>query len=262
MADPRPAARHRPGARWASLDSILGRRKPAQPTASTRSSRSRTPRSPSTLQTAAGFEPTGVGSVCYRRPRGRRSRDPGRHGRRCSTRRGPRRGASTDEFGFTWLVAPGPDDLWLAALVTDLHAVNTALEAQGYRPGAAVLAGGVHGPDRSGRARWCTSTSRARSTRSPPLDGQGARQLLEIQVRDLLNNDLPSSPSCSGGCRSGARSRPLTLPDGSEPPDRGSVASDWDHQSRAAVSPLRDCRAGRASARARPWPTARSRRRP
>ena len=40
---------------------------------------------------------------------------------------------STDSFGFTWLLArQSPDDL--SALVTDLHTVNTSLEAQGFGP--------------------------------------------------------------------------------------------------------------------------------
>ena len=41
---------------------------------------------------------------------------------------------SRDDFGFTWLVVDGdPDNL--ADLCTDLHAVNTSLEAQGFAPG-------------------------------------------------------------------------------------------------------------------------------
>ena len=72
-------------------------------------------------------------------PRGRRRgvpADPGRGRRRCSTDdpTAPDVTISRDEFGFTWLLAHrDPDDT--AGLCTDLHAVNTSLEAQGFGPG-------------------------------------------------------------------------------------------------------------------------------
>ncbi len=56
---------------------------------------------------------------------------------------------STDSFGFTWLVArQSPDDL--SALVTDLHTVNTSLEAQGFGP--SLLCSLVGFTDPAGRA--------------------------------------------------------------------------------------------------------------
>src|SRR5688500_4195366 len=89
-----------------------------------------------TLQTAAGFTPTGQGAVCYRSAAGAAfaqtqdeitaliSDDPD----------APEVEVSRDDFGFTWLVVHGdPDNL--SDLCTDLHAVNSSLEAQGFESG-------------------------------------------------------------------------------------------------------------------------------
>ena len=89
-----------------------------------------------TLQTAAGLTPTGQGAVCYRSATGAAfaqtqdemtaliADDP----------EAPQVEVSRDDFGFTWLVVTGdPDNI--ADLCTDLHAVNTSLEAQGFDAG-------------------------------------------------------------------------------------------------------------------------------
>ena len=103
-----------------------------------------------TLQTAAGFTPTGLGSVCFRAATGAAfqqtqddvvallNADPD----------APDVEVSQDEFGFTWLVAHR-DPADTSGLCTDLHAVNTALEAQGFGPG--LLCSLVPFADASGR---------------------------------------------------------------------------------------------------------------
>ena len=85
-----------------------------------------------TLQTAAGFEPTGVGAVCYREAEGSAfAQTQADIVQLLDNDEDPDLERTTDQFGFTWLVARQDD---MSALVTDLHAINTGLEAQGFGP--------------------------------------------------------------------------------------------------------------------------------
>ena len=142
-----------------------------------------------TLQTAADFVPTGSGSVCFRATEGSafaqaeadivavldNDDDPDleRH---------------TDDFGFTWLVARQQDP---SALVTDLHAVNTALEAQGFGP--SLLCSLVAFRDPAGRSLALVYLYKQGTFYpfAPKEDGRTRDNLLELQVRDLIKNDLP-----------------------------------------------------------------------
>jgi hypothetical protein len=144
-----------------------------------------------TLQTTAGFTPTGVGSVCYRAAPGAAFQqtqddviallngDPG----------APDVEVRRDEFGFTWLVARrDPTDL--SGLCTDLHAVNTALEAQGFGPG--LLCSLVPFQDASGRRVGLVYLYKQGTFY--PFASAGAQSrdnLLEIEVRDHLVGELP-----------------------------------------------------------------------
>jgi hypothetical protein len=146
-----------------------------------------------TLQTAAGFSPTGVGSVCYRAAEG------GAFAQAQSdvvelldNDDDPDVERSTDSFGFTWLVArQSPDDL--SALVTDLHAVNTSLEAQGFGP--SLLCSLVGFADPAGRSLGLVYLYK-RGTFYPfaPKGPQQRDNLLEMQIRDLVTGDLPVEP--------------------------------------------------------------------
>jgi hypothetical protein len=99
-----------------------------------------------------------------------------------------------DDYGFTWLVARQDD---MSALVTDLHAVNTALEAQGFGP--QLLCSLVSFRDSTGRTLALVYLYK-QGTFYPfapqPGEGQAQRRdnLLEMQVRDLVKNDLPVEP--------------------------------------------------------------------
>jgi hypothetical protein len=145
------------------------------------------------LQTAAGFSPTGVGSVCYRAAEG------GAFAQAQSdvvelldNDDDPDVERSTDSFGFTWLVArQSPDDL--SALVTDLHAVNTSLEAQGFGP--SLLCSLVGFADPAGRSLGLVYLYK-RGTFYPfaPKGPQQRDNLLEMQIRDLVTGDLPVEP--------------------------------------------------------------------
>ena len=144
-----------------------------------------------TLQTTLGLRPTGEGGVCYRAASGAAFQqtqdevvallndDPS----------APDVTTSRDDFGFTWLVAHrDPDDT--SGLCTDLHAVNTSLEAQGF--GAGLLCSLVPFADPAGRRVGLVYLYK-QGTFYPfaPNGPQRRDNLLEIQVRDLLAHDLP-----------------------------------------------------------------------
>jgi hypothetical protein len=144
-----------------------------------------------TLQTTLGMTPTGAGSVCYRAAAGAAFQqtqddvvallndDPG----------APDVSVTRDDFGFTWLVAThDADDT--GGLCTDLHAVNTALEDQGF--GAGLLCTVVPFVDGAGRRVGLVYLYK-QGTFYPfaPVGPLKRDNLLEIQVRDQLAGELP-----------------------------------------------------------------------
>lgn len=172
-------------------ESVLGRRKPP---GNNLDALFALPSAGITLQTAAGFTPTGAGAVCYREAEGAAfATTQADLVAMLDNDDDPDLERSTDQFGFTWLVARQDD---LAALVTDLHAVNTGLEAQGFGP--SLLCSVVAFEDPAGRALAVVYLYK-QGTFYPfvPLDGQRRDNLLEMQVRDLLRNELPVEPELS-----------------------------------------------------------------
>jgi hypothetical protein len=168
------------------LDSILGRSKPKKADLDALFA---LPDAGITLQSALGFEPTGRGAVCFRVAEGQAFRqtlddvvalldnddDPDVE-------------LSTDDFGFAWLLAQQPD---LSALATDLHAVNTSLEAQGFGP--SLLCSLVSFADASGRALALVYLYKRGTFYPFAPAAAGARQrdnLLELQVRDVLAGEI------------------------------------------------------------------------
>jgi hypothetical protein len=145
-----------------------------------------------TLQTGIGLDPAGTGSVCFRAAEGAAFRqtqsevvalldaDPA----------APDVESSTDDFGFTWLTVARDDPTDVAGICTDLHAVNTALEEQGF--GAGLLCTLVPFGDAGGRRAGLIYLYR-RGTFYPfaPKGPQQRDNLLEIQVRDALAAELP-----------------------------------------------------------------------
>jgi hypothetical protein len=168
------------------LDALLGRSKPKQADLDALFA---LPDAGITLQSALGFQPTGRGAVCFRPAEGQAFRqtlddvvalldnddDPDVE-------------QSTDEFGYTWLLARQPD---LSALATDLHAVNTSLEAQGFGP--ALLCSLVSFTDATGRSLALVYLYKRGTFYPFAPAAAGGRQrdnLLELQVRDLLAQDI------------------------------------------------------------------------
>ncbi|MGZ4436499.1 MAG: PspA-associated protein PspAB [Nocardioidaceae bacterium] len=143
-----------------------------------------------TLQTALGFTPTGLGSICYRAAEGAAfAQTQDEIVELLDNDDDPDVERSTDEFGFTWLLArQQPDDV--SALVTDLHTVNTSLEEQGF--GSGLLCSLVGFTDAAGR-RLALVYLYKQGTFYPfvPKEGRIRDNLLEIQVRDVLAGELP-----------------------------------------------------------------------
>lgn len=170
------------------LDAILGRTTPKQ---ANLEALFLVPSAAITLQASAGLRPTGSGAVCYRAAGGaafgqveadilallRDAPDA------------PEVRTSRDEFGFTWLVVDDdPDDV--AGLCTDLHAVNTTLEAHGFGPG--LLCSLVPFQDASGRRVGLVYLYK-QGTFYPfaPSGPQQRDNLTEISLRETLAGELP-----------------------------------------------------------------------
>lgn len=150
-----------------------------------------------TLQTAAGLEPTGTGSVCFRSAAGAafaQTRDDVVELIRADPQ-APEVEISDDGFGFTWLVVHrAPEDM--TGLCTDLHAVNTSLEMQGFASG--LLCSVVPFADRSGRRVGLVYLYKQGTFYAfAPTGNQTRDNLLEISVRDQLVGELPMETDLS-----------------------------------------------------------------
>ena len=171
------------------FDAILGRSKPKRPDLDALFA---VPSAALTLEAAAAFSPTGRGAVCYREAEGGafdRLEDEV-----AALLRGARPERSTDSYGFSWLaIHTDPSDV--SGLVTDLHAVNSSLEAQGF--GTALLCSIVGFADRDERPLALVYLYK-RGTFYPFAPRPGAQQqrdnALELQVRAVVGTDLPFEP--------------------------------------------------------------------
>lgn len=146
-----------------------------------------------TLEAALGVRPTGVGSVCFRAAQGPASGlaqdeakalvavDDG-----LSTR------TRVDEFGYTWLsVETDPPDS--GALVTHLHAVNSALELEGFGPG--LLCSTVAFVDQEARPCFLVYLYKQGTFYPFCPNGPTSRDgIRERQIRDAIGADLPVEP--------------------------------------------------------------------
>ena len=143
-----------------------------------------------TLQAGLGLTPTGSGSVCYRAAAGAAF-----HQLQTEVVEllddddAPDVAVTTDSYGFTWLTVTG-DPADAAGLCTDLHAVNTTLEAHGF--GGGLLCSLVPFADATGRRVGLVYLYK-QGTFYPfaPTGPQQRDNLLEIQVRDAVAGELP-----------------------------------------------------------------------
>ncbi|MGC0417124.1 PspA-associated protein PspAB [Embleya sp. AB8] len=165
------------------FDSVFGRSKPVKPDLDQLFG---LPSAAVTLRLAAGFRPTGTGSVCFAAVEGgafeQVLRDLDELLAGLTT--------SRDDYGYTWLLARRtPDDL--TSLVTDLHAINTALEGNGFGPQLLCsLAAFEHADGR----RLALVYLYKRGTFYPFAPVPGTREkrdtTLELQVKAATADDL------------------------------------------------------------------------
>ncbi|MEV0575517.1 hypothetical protein [Streptomyces sp. RTGN2] len=173
------------------LDSILGRSKPVRPDLDQLFA---VPSAALTLQAATGFVPTGNGSVCFAGVEGAtfaRVQQDVRELLDADTGRG---GVpvefSRDAYGYSWLLTRQPPDD-SAALVNDLHAVNTLLQDGGFGP--QLLCSLIAFRDPEGRSLALVYLYK-RGTFYPfaPVPGGDEKRdnQLELQIRAALGDDL------------------------------------------------------------------------
>ncbi|MFI0913344.1 PspA-associated protein PspAB [Streptomyces abikoensis] len=178
------------------LDVILGRSKPVRPDLDQLFA---LPSAAVTLRAGAGFVPTGLGSVCFASVEGgafdRIRRDVGELLDADTERGGAPVEFSRDSYGYTWLLARRPvDDT--AALVNDLHAVNTLLQEGGFGPQLLCSLMGFRDEGRHPLALVYLYKRGTFYPFAPVADGGGADVAgkrdneLELQVRALLADDL------------------------------------------------------------------------
>ena len=173
------------------FDALMGRRKVKGPDLDALFA---IPSAALTLEVSAGLTSTGSVGVCYRDPEGapfdRLEADITAMLQASSPT------LSRDSHGYTWIVLtspPGATDL--GALVTDLHAVTTTLQMEGFGPN--ILCDLVPFAAADGRVVALVYLPK-RGTFYPfapsRAAGQGGRtrdNALELQVRAVVGGELP-----------------------------------------------------------------------
>ncbi len=172
------------------FDTLLGRTKPVQPKLDDLFA---LPSAAVTLEAGMGFRPTGSGSVCFRAVEGRSFSDVQKDVQDLLNATSGREGGlpvevTKDSYGFTWLVCSRMSSE-LEALVTDLHAVNSALVDNGFGP--QLLCTLVAFRDDAER-RLALIYLYKRGTFYPfaPLSGERRDNALELQAKGTIGTDL------------------------------------------------------------------------
>jgi hypothetical protein len=149
-----------------------------------------------TLEASLGMRPTGVGSVSFRAAEGGASASVTDDVEALlDADAGPAVEKSVDSFGYTWLlVRHDPSDL--SGLVTDLHAINDTLQANGF--GSSLLCSLVSFVGADGRKLALVYLYK-RGTFYPfaAIDEKRRDNALELQVRSTLTEDLTIEPDLS-----------------------------------------------------------------
>ena len=176
------------------LDGLLGRTKPVQPKLDDLFA---LPSAAITLEAGAGFKPTGSGSVCFRSVEGRSFADVQKDVTEVLDVSSGNEGGlpvevSKDSYGYTWIVSSRMSDD-IEALVTDLHAVNSALVDNGFGP--QLLCTLVAFRDDEERSLALVYLFK-RGTFYPfaPTANEHRDNSLELQVKGVIGDDLKFEP--------------------------------------------------------------------
>ncbi|MBN0047352.1 hypothetical protein JS756_25235 [Streptomyces actuosus] len=173
------------------LDILLGRTKPVAPDLDQLFA---LPSAAVTLEAAAGFTATGQGAVCFATVEGSAFEQTHREVQALldadAERTGPPVEFTQDSYGYSWLVSHrSPDEL--PQLVNDLHAVNSAMEVNGFGPQLLCSLAGFR-DDRDRRLALVYLYKRGTFYPFAPLPGRAQRRdnALELQVKAALADDL------------------------------------------------------------------------
>jgi PspAB-like protein len=148
-----------------------------------------------TLESALGFRPTGLGSVSFRAAEGGAAASVTADAQALlDADGGPKVERSVDSYGYTWLlVRHDPTDV--SGLVTELHAVNSNLEATGF--GSSLLCSLVSFTGEERRLGLVYLYKRGTFYPFALLDSERRDNALELQVRAALADDLTIEPDLS-----------------------------------------------------------------
>ncbi|MFI7409912.1 hypothetical protein ACIBU0_14730 [Streptomyces sp. NPDC049627] len=173
------------------LDILLGRTKPVAPDLDQLFA---LPSAAVTLEAAAGFRPTGSGAVCFAAVEGAAFEQTHREVQALLDADAEREGRPVelirDGYGYSWLVSRRTPEQ-LPELVNDLHAVNSAMEVNGFGP---QLLCSLAGFEDDGGSRLALVYLYKRGTFYPfvPVPGRAERRdnALELRVKAALIDDL------------------------------------------------------------------------
>ncbi|KAB2972396.1 hypothetical protein F8R89_10275 [Streptomyces sp. SS1-1] len=178
------------------LDILLGRSKPAAPDLDQLFG---LPSAAVTLEAATGFRPTGSGAVCFATVEGAAFTQTHREVQALLDADAEREGRpvelTRDAYGYSWLVSRRSPDR-LPDLVNDLHAVNSAMEVNGFGPQLLCSLAGFEAAEEDGTPgrRLALVYLYKRGTFYPfaPLPGRPERRdnALELRVKAALEGDL------------------------------------------------------------------------
>ncbi|MCM1976115.1 MULTISPECIES: hypothetical protein [unclassified Streptomyces] len=148
-----------------------------------------------TLEAATGFVPTGTGAVCFATVEGAAFEQTHREVQALLDADADREGRpvrlTRDGYGYSWLVSERTPDR-LPELVNDLHAVNSAMEANGFGPQLLCSLVGFRNPAEERTLALVYLYKRGTFYPFAPLPGQEQRRdnALELKVRAALGDDL------------------------------------------------------------------------
>ena len=178
------------------LDVLFGRTKPVQPKLDDLFA---LPSAAVQLQAASGFTPTGSGSVCFRAVEGKTFTDIQKDVTDLLDMDAEKGTAlpvevTRDSYGFTWIVSNHMSDE-MDGLVTDLHAVNSALVDNGFGPQLLCTLVAFR-DDRNRRLALVYLYKRGTFYPFAPLNErqQTRDNTIELQVKGLLSDDLKIEP--------------------------------------------------------------------
>ena len=175
------------------FDALMGRSKPKKPQLDNLFA---VPGAALTLEVASDFKPTGVAAVAFRAMEGaaiaqaeRESVDLISMDSATSVRQ------ETDEFGYTWQVIRD-EDKDMSRLMTNVHAINSALENQGF--GSMLLCSATYFRDSKGQNAAIVYLYKRGSFYPFVQTGKNTRDTsVEFNLKAAIGADLPMEDDTS-----------------------------------------------------------------